>query len=225
MALFDLSGTALTGYRSGVTPPPDLTSFWDETIAQARAESWEPKVERVDTALRLVDTYDVTFSGFGGDPIRAWYHRPAGTEADLPVVVRYQGYGGGRGHPHQVGIWPLAGYASLEMDTRGQGSGWAPGDTPDPAGSEPSYPGFLTRGIRDPRSYYYRRLFTDGVRAVDCARTLPGVDSEQVAVTGKSQGGGVSLAVAGLMPDLTAVLPDVAFLSDFRRASEMATED
>ncbi|MDT4909366.1 MAG: cephalosporin-C deacetylase [Pseudonocardiales bacterium] len=225
MPIFDLSGTQLTGYRSDVTPPPGLQAFWDETITQARAEGWEPTVERVDTGLRLVDTYDVTFSGFGGDPIRAWYHRPAGTDAELPIVVRYQGYGGGRGHPHQVGIWPLAGYACLEMDTRGQGSGHTPGDTADPAGSLPAHPGYLTRGILDPETYYYRRVFTDGVRAVDCARTLPGVDADRVSVAGGSQGGGISLAVAGLVPDLTAVLPDVPFLSDFRRASQLATED
>lgn len=222
MPLFDLSGTELTGHRSDVTPPADLQSFWDETIAQARADSWEPKLERVDTGLRLVDTFDVTFSGFGGDPIRAWYRRPAGTDADLPVIVRYQGYGGGRALSHEAGIWPLAGYACLEMDTRGQGSVWAQGDTPDPIGSTPAYPGSLTRGILDPETYYYRRVFTDGVRAVDCARILPGIDAGKVTVAGSSQGGGICLAVSGLVPNLIAVLPDVPCLSDFRRASELA---
>jgi cephalosporin-C deacetylase len=79
----------------------------------------------------------------------------------------------------------------------------------------------MTRGILDPQTYYYRRVFTDAVRAVEAVRTHPTVDPTRVAVTGGSQGGGLSLAVAGLVDDLVAVLPDVPFLSDFRRATSL----
>jgi cephalosporin-C deacetylase len=225
MALFDLSGDELTSYRSATEAPADLADFWQGTLAESRAKAGPATVTEVATGLTLVDTYDVTFSGFGGDPIRAWYHRPAGSDgSSLPVVVRYQGYGGGRGLSHEVPPWPLAGYACLRVDTRGQGSGSTPGDTPDPAGSDPAHPGYLTRGILDPATYYYRRVFTDAVLAVDAVQQLPGVDASRVAVAGGSQGGGISLAVAGLRDDLAAVLADVPFLSDFRRASEIATE-
>jgi cephalosporin-C deacetylase len=57
------------------------------------------------------------------------------------------------------------------------------------------------------------------VRAVEAARSHPTVDPSRVAVSGGSQGGGISLAVAGLMPDLAAVLPDVPGLCNFRRAT------
>ena len=56
-------------------------------------------LERVDNGLTLIDTWDVTFAGHDGSPIRAWYNRPAGVEAELPVVVEYLGYGGGRDRP------------------------------------------------------------------------------------------------------------------------------
>ncbi len=221
MPLFDLPREQLLTHRSSTEPPADLRQFWADTLAEARARASEPKVEPVDTGLRLVHTYDVSFSGFGGDPIRAWYHRPAGVDADLPIVVRYQGYGGGRGLAHHVGQWPLAGYSCLQVDTRGQGSGWSAGDTPDPVGAAPSHPGFMTRGILDPHDYYYRRVFTDAVLAVDAAKALPGVDGSRVAVCGESQGGAMSLAVAGLRDDVAAVMPDVPFLSDIRRATEI----
>jgi cephalosporin-C deacetylase len=225
MALFDLSGDELTTYRSAAEAPADLADFWRDTLAESRSKARPATVTEVETGLSLVDTYDVTFSGFGGDPIRAWYHRPAGSDgSSLPVVVRYQGYGGGRGLSHEVPPWVLAGYACLRVDTRGQGSGFSPGDTPDPTGSDPAHPGYLTRGILDPATYYYRRVFTDAVLAVDAAQQLPGVDPSRAAVAGGSQGGGISLAVAGLRDDLAAVLADVPFLCDFRRASEIATE-
>ena len=83
----------------------------------------------------------------------------------------------------------------------------------------------MTRGILDPRTYYYRRVFTDAVRAVEAVREHPAVDAGRIAVTGGSQGGGMSIAVAGLVADLAAVMPDVPFLCDFPRALELADSD
>jgi cephalosporin-C deacetylase len=77
----------------------------------------------------------------------------------------------------------------------------------------------MTRGVEDPESYYYRRLFTDAVRAVEAARSHPLVDDARTAALGGSQGGGITLAVGGLVPDLAANAPDVPFLCDFPRAA------
>src|SRR5471030_1574450 len=92
----------------------------------------------VDSGLSLVDVFDVEFAGFGGHRIKAWVTRPAGRSAPsdlLPAVVEYSGYGGGRGLPHEHLAWAAAGYVSLFMDTRGQGSRWGTGgSTPDPSG-------------------------------------------------------------------------------------------
>ena len=90
---------------------------------------------------------------------------------------------------------------------------------PDPVGSGPSVPGFLTRGIESRDNYYYRRLFTDAVRAVDAAKQLPRVDPSRVVVVGGSQGGALALAVAALRDDLVGVAAFVPFLCDMRRAS------
>jgi cephalosporin-C deacetylase len=83
----------------------------------------------------------------------------------------------------------------------------------------------MTRGIESPHDHYYRRVFTDAVRLVDAARELPFVDASRLSVTGISQGGGISLAVAGLVPGLTAVMPDVPFLCHFRRSVEITPEN
>jgi cephalosporin-C deacetylase len=112
------------------------------------------------------------------------------------------------------------------MDTRGQGSTWLHGDTPDlePEGSSPQFPGFMTRGIFKPETYYYRRLFTDAVRAVEAARSHPAVDAGRIAVTGASQGGGLAIAVGGLVSDVQAVMPQVPYLCHIRRATEITDE-
>ncbi|MFJ8666480.1 acetylxylan esterase [Streptomyces sp. NPDC093600] len=219
MSRFDLSLDQLHAYRSASEEPEDFDAFWTGTLDEARGHELEARFEPVETGLATVRVYDVTFAGFGGHPVKGWFVLPAHASEPLPVVVEFIGYGGGRGLPHTHLLWASAGFAHFVMDTRGQGSGWANGDTPDPVGSAPSFPGFMTRGVEDPYTYYYRRVFTDAVRAVETARSHPLVDASRTAVTGGSQGGGITLAVAGLVRDLVAVAPDVPFLCDFPRAT------
>src|SRR5437016_1443998 len=90
--------------------------------------------------------------------------RPAGGGpggGPVPVVVKFIGYGGGRGTPAEHTTLPAAGYAVLVMDTRGQGGRWSTGATGDPAGSAPGPENstVMTRGITSAEDYYFTRLF------------------------------------------------------------------
>jgi cephalosporin-C deacetylase len=225
MPAYDLPLAELEAYDPQLPTPTDLAAFWAGTLADSRAAASDPTYQPVDTGLAGVQTYDVTFTGFLGDPVRAWLHLPTGGGDALPVVVQYAGYGGGRGLAHEAGTWVLSGRAHLVVDTRGQGSGYSVGATEDPHGAGPAIPGYMTRGILDPSTYYYRRVFTDAVLAVDALRGLPRIDTSRVTITGGSQGGGITLAVAALRSDLVAAMPDVPFLCDFRRALSLIDTD
>jgi len=228
MALFDLPLDELWRYQPEASPPADLRGFWEETLADARSMAVPPVATPVATVLRSVTTYDVSFTGFAGQEIKAWLNVPSGAAGPLPVVVEFIGYGGGRGRPHEWLLWSAAGYAHLVMDTRGQGGSWRGGDTPDPGpdGAGPATPGYLTRGVLDPAGYYYRRLITDAVRAVEIAADLPGVDGTRLAVVGTSQGGGLALAAASLAGDrVGAVVARVPFLCHIRRAVTITDAD
>lgn len=220
MALFDLPLDQLRGYEPALPEPDDLDGFWSGTLAATRRHPLDATFELVATPYTLVDTYDVSFRGYGGHPIRAWLRVPRDTRDIHPAVVQYQGYQSGRGTPTDAVGWTLAGYAHLSVDVRGQGVGGSwPGATADPEGGHgPELAGFMTRGIGSPQTYYYRRVYADAVRAVDAVRAFPGVDSSAVLVNGISQGGGIALAAASLVPDLAGALIDVPFLCDFPRA-------
>jgi len=165
--------------------------------------------------------FDVTFPGHGGAPIKAWLLAPRDPAPGAAFVVEYVGYGGGRGDPLDWLGFASAGHPHLVMDLRGQGGGWRGADTPDPAdGGAPASPGFLTRGIADPREHYYTRLFVDAVRAVDAARAHPLAAGRPIVASGASQGGALSIAAAHLA-DVAATMPDVPFLADFRRAAQI----
>jgi cephalosporin-C deacetylase len=216
----------LRDYLPDRDEPADFDEFWTTTIDQARAAATPARFTPYDSGLSTVEVYDVTFSGFAGQPVRGWFLLPRGSSGRLPCVVEFIGYGGGRGMPHDWLTWSAAGYAHLVMDTRGQGSGWSSGDTADPdPGGQPQVGGFMTRGILDPKGYYYRRVFTDAVMAVEAARSHPRVDPDRVVAAGGSQGGGITLAVSGLVDGLAAAMPDVPFLCHYQRATEITDEN
>lgn len=223
MAFFDLSLDELRNYLPARHEPTDFDAFWQETLYATRAYPLEARFEPVDYALRTVECFDVTFNGYAGQPIKGWLLLPAQRSTPLPCIVEYIGYGGGRGFPIDWLTWSSAGFAHLIMDTRGQGSVWRQGDTPDsePDGSSPQAPGFMTRGILQPQTYYYRRVFADAVRAIDTARAHSAIDPQRIAVSGGSQGGGIALAVSGLEPGVQVTMPDVPFLCHYQRATQI----
>jgi cephalosporin-C deacetylase len=229
MPLVEMNRSELEAYKPDREEPGDFDDFWARTLAEAREHPMEPRFNRYAAGLTTVDVFDVVFPGYGGDPIRAWLVLPAAAGDGgrrLPAVVSYVGYGGGRGLCHDHLVFASAGYAHLVMDTRGQGSSWSQGDTPDNTHGpvDPSFPGVMTRGIGSPETYYYRRLMTDAARAVEAVRAFPVVDPSRVVVHGGSQGGGLAIAAAGLADGVVGVMPDVPFLCHWRRAVEVASE-
>ncbi len=223
MPFFDFPLEQLQTYRPQRCEPADFDQFWRSTLDEARSYPLNANFAPYDCGMRTLEFFDLTYNGFAGQPIKGWLVLPRQRKEPLPCVVEFIGYGGGRSKAVDWLFWASAGYAHLVMDTRGQGSSWSAGDTPDPVldGSNPYYPGFMTQGILDPKTYYYRRVFTDGVRAVETARSHPAVDAGRIAVTGGSQGGGITIAVSGLVPDVKIAMPDVPFLCHYRRATEI----
>ncbi|MDO5061322.1 MAG: acetylxylan esterase [Actinomycetaceae bacterium] len=223
MAYTDLSPAELNTYRSEVTYPADFQTFWDTTLREARNAAQPATYQQVATPFKQLDFYDLTFSGFGADPIKAWLSGPTGfldSAQKYPTVVEYLGYGGGRGRAGAEIKWAAAGYIHLLMDTRGQGGDWGSGgDTPDPHPTTSATIGHLTNGVEKRETMYYRRLITDAVRAIDTVLEIPAVDPEKIILTGLSQGGGLSLTAGALHPQVSAILPDVAWLCDYHRGA------
>ncbi|MBI5705378.1 MAG: acetylxylan esterase [Armatimonadetes bacterium] len=225
MALFDLCLDQLQSYKPDRIELPDFDAFWQATLESARQHPLQAAFEPIQSGLIAQDCFDLTFHGFGGQPIKGWLVLPKNAKRPLPCVVEYLGYTGGRGFATDWLQWSCFGYAHAVMDTRGQGAavGWTHGDTADAygEGGSPSIPGFMTQGILDPKHYYYRRVFTDAVRMIEAVRGHEAIDPARICVTGGSQGGGITIAAAGLVSDVQAAMPDVPFLCHYRRATEI----
>ncbi len=226
MAFFDMPIDRLRDYRPDVRRQADFEDFWRGTLETELARPLDPSVVQIDTPLRTVDVYDVSWTGYGGQRIQGWLRLPAHRDGQVPAVVQYRGYTGGRGYPHLEMLYANAGYAHFLIEARGQGwktpSLTEPTPDLDPAAGDMHWPGMMTSGITRPQTYYYRRLYVDALRLLELAVADERVDGSRVAVAGGSQGGGLAIAVAGLAGmagiPVAAAMPDVAFLCHFERA-------
>ena len=212
----------LEKYRPPLTKRPDFEEFWKRTLSEHLDAQPKVTLTPFDFPITQLEVFDVTIEGFNREPIKGWFITPRGLTSQQPLLVHFDGYGGGRGNPQEWLFWPSCGYPSLIMDTRGQGGGYRRSDTPDgPYPRESQASGFMTMGIMNPDTYYYRRVFTDAVAFVRAAHQLPNVDPARIVTVGGSQGGGISIAATALSGEVFATMPDVPFLCHYSRAVEM----
>ena len=99
MPFIDLPLDELREYAPALPEPDDLDAFWAATLAETRAHDLAARFTPVTTGLSVIETFDLTFSGFGGDPIRGWLHRPVGAVGPLPAVVELSATAGGAASP------------------------------------------------------------------------------------------------------------------------------
>lgn len=222
MALVDMPLEKLVVYKPELTQQPDFASFWAETRQQSDTQPLNAHITPVEYPVKQVRAFTVNYDGFGAGHIAAWYLLPRtpAPAAGYPVLVFYHGYSGNRGVISDYLGWILQGYAVVAVDVRGQG-GESTDETNYPG---PIRPGWMTRGITQPQLYYYRWVFMDCVRALDFVASQPELNKKHIILSGNSQGGALTLAVAALDERPIAAMPDVPFLCNFRRAVPMAVQ-
>lgn len=203
-------------YKPELYRQPDFESYWKSTLAEAKAQPLNAELTPYDLPSRGVECFQIRFDGFGGGSVAGWYLRPHGT-GPFPALMQYHGYSGRAQRPLEVLAIAEQGIAVMTMDTRGQ-NGLSEDHAVYPGGH---FSGWMTKGIRDPKSYYYRYVYADAVRALEVLASMPGVDPKRIAATGISQGGGITLAAAALSDHVALALADIPFLCDYRRAIEI----
>ena len=207
----DMPPEQLVAYAPEPYREDDFDSFWAATLAELAEADPAPRSVPVNLPLPGLQAEEIAFTGLHGGEVTGWRLRPA-VSSPGPALLVCHGYGGRAPRPLELVPYAVAGFTVLSVDCRGQmgQSGPVPG--------RGYVPGWMTQGLGDQWHYYYRYVYADIVRALDVLVATPGVDSSRVAVTGVSQGGGLSLVAAALSDVPSLVWSDIPFLCDFRRS-------
>ena len=208
-------GRATVGFsaeelRPVTTQPADFRDFWDKTLANARKWALEPKMTlNTEKSTPKVNVYDVSWGNDG------WESRMYGVltvptaPGKYPAILKLPG-AGVRGYNGEISH-AEKGVMILEIGIHG-----IPVNLPAETYVKlynGALKGYHSFNMDDPDRYYYKRVLTGCVRAIDFIEQLPDFNG-CLATFGGSQGGGLSIIVAGLDPRVDALVAFYPAMSD-----------
>ena len=209
-----ISKTYIIGYGlheidAPITRAGDFKSFWTTAKAQLAKVAPNYKVVKLPTpAHGLYQSYSLEMKSADNYTIKGVYRVPTKGK-NFPVLLQIPSLGGlfvdapSLGENAYRGI-PMD-FAMLALNIRGHGKSDSPFVIKD-------YHQVITYGLADKDTYFYKGAVLDCIRAIDFLMTRPEIDTAHIGVEGMSQGGGLSLLLAGLDTRIKICAPDVPFL-------------
>jgi cephalosporin-C deacetylase-like acetyl esterase len=170
---------------------PGFKAYWDQTLTELKSIQPEFKLTKEDRLCSASrDGYIAEMKSLGGLTIRGYYFVPK-TAGKHAAILHVPGYGEGYQNlgdflPNKDNVIELA------LCIRGHGIS---ADVFNPGFGIPGIWGYK---LCSEKEVAYRGIYMDCVRAVEFLLNRPEVDASRVGVMGGSQGGGLTLAVAGL---------------------------
>ena len=218
MPLLDMPLENLREYQ-GVNPrPADFDSFWENSLAEMRSIDPQTTFTPSWFTTSYAECYDMTFTSTKGARIYAKFARPKNLTGKAPAVLFFHGLSGSCPEWTSLMSYVAEGFVIAAMDCRGQGGYSA--DSASYVGT--TYPQPFVRGVDGaPEGLYYRDVYLDCAMLARIVMGLDYVDETRVGCTGGSQGGGLSLACAALVPEIALCAPMYPYLSDYRRVWNM----
>ncbi|WP_225048051.1 acetylxylan esterase [Lacticaseibacillus kribbianus] len=210
-------------YRGSGVRPADFDDFWARGLQQVAALDPAPKETPVAIPSNVAAPYDLWFTGIDGARLHAQLIRPKHFDPAVPHkgLLLFHGYHCDAGDFTDKFGWAAEGFVVLALDCPGQG-GLSEDVTATRGGT---LKGLIVRGIEEgPENLYYRRVFLDVALAARLLGELPGVDAKRLYAMGGSQGGGLTLALLGLVPTIHRAVVYYPFLSDYRKAYALGAE-
>jgi cephalosporin-C deacetylase-like acetyl esterase len=178
-----------------VKDPDDFDAFWAKEIEKAREISLSPRLTLLpEKCTSDANVYHVSFQNeVNGSRIYGILAVPK-KEGRYPAILKVPG-AGIRPYGGDVKIAGM-GYITLEIGIHGI-----------PVNLDPEVYSSLSAGalsnynnirMNNRDTHYYKRVYLGCVRAVDFIITLPEFNGTDIAVTGGSQGGALTIVTAGL---------------------------
>ena len=206
--------------------PADFKAFWENAIKEARYTSLEPAKRLLpERCTKDVNVYEVSFQNMRWNyrtygilcvPVSAEVRgrEGAGVRETYPALLRVPGAGV---RPYGGDVYTASqGVITLEIGIHGISV------TMDQKVYDDVFNGALmnywTFGMDNRDENYYKRVVLGCIRALDYIEQYTPWNGKQLAVTGSSQGGFLTLATAGLDKRITSYAPVHAAMCDYTAA-------
>ncbi len=194
--------------------PDDFDAFWAEQKARLAKVPMTPELTPVPSAVEGIEAFDVQIPCVEPRPVSGYFARPKGAgPKSLPAILSVHG-AGVRSSGLGSAVWAARQYNALGMDINAHG---IPNGKPDEfytalaAGELKDY---RAAGRDDRQTCYFLGMFLRLVRAMEFLTSQPEWDGKILIVQGSSQGGGQSIAAAGLDPRVTLIAAGVPAICD-----------
>lgn len=213
-----VSGLASAGFdplkiKPSLPVPDDFDAFWAEQKKRLAQVPNNPRLTMVDSPSKGIECFDVQIDCLGGAPVSGYFARPANAKPkSLPAVLSVHGAG--------VRSSQLASAVSgatsrmLAMDINAHGIPNGKADEYYTKLSQNELKDYRYRGRNARETIYFVGMYLRLLRALDFLAAQPEWDGKILIVRGGSQGGGQSIAAAGLDPRVTFIAAGVPALCD-----------
>lgn len=190
--------------------PADFHEFWDKAIADARKWDLEPMMTLMpEKCTPKVNVYHVSWANSGWESRMYGILTVPAAPGKYPAILKLpgagvRGYNGDIGHTEkgvmilEIGIHGIPVNLPAEVYTRLYNG---------------ALKGYHSFNLDDRDRFYYKRVITGCVRAIDFIEQLPEYNG-CLATFGGSQGGGLSVIVAGIDKRVGALVSYYPAMSD-----------
>jgi len=195
--------------------PDDFIQFWEKSKRDLATIPMDVKLTLLpERCTELTNVYQANIQNFKiGSRLYGIVCIPK-KPGKYPAILKVPG-AGVRGYPGDIAMADL-GVITFEIGIHGIPVTMDPGIYNDLART--ALDGYMLFNLDDRDKYYYKRVYLGCVRAIDFIFSLPEFDGSNLAVTGGSQGGALSIVTAGLddrVKYLAAFFPALCDLTGF----------
>lgn len=218
MPIVDMPVEQLFKYEGSSPCPKDIDEYWDAALNEMNSINPNAEFIKKDFPSKSTQMYDLYYTGTKNARIYAKVAIPRNVEGKMPAVLMFHGLSQSSYEWSGLLKYASEGYVVAYMDARGQG-----GLSEDVGGIVgTTYTTPFMRGVDDDKNNLLMRdIYLDTALLAKIIMELDCVDENRVAVTGWSQGGGLSIACACLVPEIKKCAAVYPYLSDYKRVYDM----
>ena len=207
-------------YKPGTQRPKDFDKYWNAEKKALRSLAMNVKTDTVKASVPGFTVLNVEINCTGPKPARGYFAKPESAKPrSLPIVIflHAAGVNGSwcRSEPGNALRYAKMGEGSLSFDLNAHGmlNGQTNEYYTDLENGE--LKDYATRGLENKNDCYFRGMYLRLIRTIDFLTMQPEWDGKRILVLGESQGGGQSLAAAGLDHRVSAAIVTVPAMCDW----------